>query len=213
MTRPRVLLADDHRIVAEGLRSLLEPEFELIAIVEDGQTLVEAAKRMDPDVIVADITMPVLNGLEALDRLRKSDCRAKVVFLTMHKDVTYAARALQAGASGFVLKHSAGSELLTAIREALLDKTYVTPEIAQRLNNASQTSKMSKRPVFTELTPRQREVLQLFAEGRSAKQVAGILHISTRTAENHKARIMTTLGLSSTAELTQYAMRHGMVGE
>ena len=157
--------------------------------------------------------MPVLNGLEALDRLRKSDCRAKVVFLTMHKDVTYAARALQAGASGFVLKHSAGSELLTAIREALLDKTYVTPEIAQRLNNASQTSKMSKRPVFTELTPRQREVLQLFAEGRSAKQVAGILHISTRTAENHKARIMTTLGLSSTAELTQYAMRHGMVGE
>ena len=122
MSRPRILVADDHRIVAEGLRSLLEPAFELVEIVEDGRQLVDAAKRLAPDVIVADITMPQLNGLDAVEQLRQAGCKAKVVFLTMHKDATYAARAMRAGASGFVLKHSASSELVTAIRESLARK-------------------------------------------------------------------------------------------
>ena len=139
MNRPRLLLADDHRIVVEGLRSILGLEYELVGIVEDGRELVEAAKRLDPDVIVADIAMPQLNGLEAVAQLRKEGCQAKVVFLTMHKDATYAAKALEIGASGYVLKHSASTELLTAIRAALLGQTYVTNDIAEGLRRAAAT--------------------------------------------------------------------------
>ena len=212
MNRPRVLVADDHRIVAEGLRSLLEPDFELVEIVEDGRQLVEAAKRLSPDVIVADITMPLLNGLEAFEQLRRAECKARVIFLTMHKDATYAARALSAGASGFVLKHSASSELLTAIRESLMGRTYVTPAVAKSLEEMSASRSGNAAERSSALTPRQREVLQLFAEGRSAKEVARALHISTRTAENHKARIMKQLGLSTTADLVQYALRHQIIG-
>lgn len=213
MTRPTLLLADDHRIVAEGLRSMLETEYELVKIVEDGQALVESAKQVEPDVIIADISMPVMNGLEAMHELRKQGCKSKVVFLTMHKDVTYANRALQAGASGYLLKHSASTELQTAIRDVLSGKTFVTHEIAERLNNRPLTSSTNQGKPSTELTSRQRQILQLFAEGKSAKQVAAILHISKRTAENHKARIMAVLGLSSNTELTHYAIRHGIVGE
>jgi len=210
MSRPRILVADDHRIVAEGLRSLLEPKFELVEIVEDGRQLIEAAKRLVPDVIVADITMPELNGLDALEQLRQSGCKARIVFLTMHKDASYAARALRAGALGFVLKHSASSELVTAIERSLTGKTYVTPAIAEVLER-SLASRSTSADVGLLLTPRQREVLQLFAEGRSAKEVAHILHISTRTAENHKARIMKVLGAATTADLVQCAIRHGLI--
>ena len=209
MNRPRLLLADDHRIVVEGLRSILAVEYDLVGIVDDGRELVEAAKRLEPDIIVADIAMPQLNGLEAIARLKKDGCQAKVVFLTMHKDATYAARALAVGASGFVLKHSASTELLTAIRAALSGMTYVTQEIAERLERSTKTVSSSVRA--PSLTPRQREVLQLFAEGRSAREVAKLLHISTRTAENHKARIMDLLGLATTADLVQYALRHGII--
>ena len=209
----RILIADDHRMVAEGLRSLLSPECELVEIVEDGEKLLEAAERMDPDVIVADITMPRLNGLEAIERLRTGNSRAKVVFLTMHRDLTYASRALQSGASGFLLKHSASSDLLVAIRKALANETYVTPEIATQLEDARQSGFGNEPSTRSELTPRQREVLQLFAEGHSAKKVAKTLGISTRTAENHKARIMRSLGFTSMSDLIQYAIRHGMVGE
>jgi len=211
MTRPRVLLADDHRIVVEGLRGLLEPEFELVGIVEDGRQLVEAAGQLLPDVIVADITMPLLNGLDAVEQLRAAGCAAKVVFLTMHRDATYAARALQAGAAGFVLKHSASTELVTAIREALAGNTYLTSSIAELLEKRSLAQAENDLPDQASLTPRQREVLQLYAEGRSAKEVASVLHISTRTAENHKARIMSLLGISTTAALVHYAIRHGIV--
>lgn len=212
MNRPRILMADDHRIVAEGLRSLLEPEFELIEIVADGVQMVEAAKRLSPDVILADITMPRLNGLEALERLREANCKAKVVFLTMHKDATYADRAMRAGASAFVLKHSASSELVNAIRESLMGRAYVTPAVAESLQERSASQSRSESEGVFDLTPRQREVLQLFAEGRSAKEVAHSLHISTRTAENHKSRIMKLLGLSTTADLVQYALRHRIIG-
>lgn len=213
MSRPRVLIADDHRIVGEGLRGLLEPWFELAAIVEDGQQLVDAATRLRPDVIVADISMPRLNGLEAIDQLRRAGMEAKVVFLTMHRDATYAARALQAGAAGFVLKHSASSELVTAIQEALAGRTYLTPAIASLLKrDPTGGLDASTVPATSPLTPRQREVAQLYAEGYSAKEIAAQLGISTRTAENHKAHIMSALGLSTTAELVQYAMRHGLIG-
>ncbi len=209
MNRPRLLLADDHRIVVEGLRGLLEPEYDLVGIVEDGRELVTLAAQLLPDVIVADISMPQLNGLEAVAQLRHNGCQAKVVFLTMHKDITYAAKALEVGASAFVLKHSASTELLAAIRAALLGMTYVTPEIAASLQEL--TSYRTAIVASPTLTPRQREVLQLFAEGRSAKEVAAVLLISTRTAENHKARIMTQLSLSTTSELVQYAIRHGII--
>jgi len=212
MSRPRILMADDHRIVSEGLRSLLEPEFELVEIVEDGVQMVQAAKRLSPDVILADITMPRLNGLEALEQLRKANCRSKVIFLTMHKDATYAARALRAGASGFVLKHSASSELVMAIRESLKGRIYMTPAVAESLKEKSVSRSAGAAESISDLTPRQREVLQLFAEGRAAKEVANSLHISTRTAENHKARIMKLLGLSTTADLVQYALRHQIIG-
>ena len=208
MTRPRILMADDHRMVAEGLRSLLEPACELIEIVEHGQALVEAAQRLQPDVIVADITMPLLNGLDAVEQLRRLGCQAKVVFLTMHKDALYAARAMRTGASGFVLKHSASADLLTAIQEALAERTYVTPairEVLERLPDPLLDSDVS-------LTRRQREVLQLFAEGHTAKEVAKLLHISARTAEGHKVQIMKLLGARSTADLVQCAIRHGLIG-
>jgi DNA-binding NarL/FixJ family response regulator len=208
MNRPRLLLADDHRIVVEGLRNILGLEYDLVGIVEDGRELVAAAKRLAPDIIVADIAMPQLNGLDAVTQLRKEGCQAKVVFLTMHKDATYAAKALEIGASGYVLKHSASTELLMAIRTVLLGETYITSEIAIGLQRASS---MRTSPLAASLTSRQREVLQLFAEGHTAKQVATILHISARTAENHKARIMDILNLATTADLVQYAVRHGIV--
>ncbi len=211
MKRARVLVADDHRILADGLRSVLEPEFELVDIVEDGRALVSRAKELCPDVIVADISMPLLNGIEAARQLKKADLPAKVVFLTMHQDVTYAARAFELGAAGFVLKHSASSELVTAIREALSGRTYVTPLIAGELMQAYRAGAAGGQNQAVNLTSRQREALQLFAEGRSAKEVAAILRISPRTAEFHKASIMKILGIRTTAELAQYAVRHGII--
>jgi DNA-binding NarL/FixJ family response regulator len=207
MSQPRVLVADDHRILAEGLRGLLEPEFELVGVVTDGRELVAAGKKLRPDAVVADVAMPSLNGIEAALQLREAGVRAKVIFLTMHRDVAYARRALEAGASGFVLKHSAPSELLTALREALRGQTYVTPMIAGELLRSYQAG--DSRP--QRLTPRQREVLQLFAEGRSAKEVAAVLKISPRTAEFHKARILEALGIETTSELIQYAIRNGIL--
>lgn len=209
MKRKRVLLADDHRIVADGLKSILADQYELVGIVENGRDLLRAAKDCSPDVIVADISMPQLNGLDAVSQLRSEGCPAKIVFLTMHKDVMYAGKALSLGASGFVLKHSASSELLKAISVALNDGTFVSPEIDFRSEAAVGNGTIT--PDSRELTARQREVLQLFAEGRSAKEVAAALGISPRTAENHKHRIMTQLGLSNTADLVQYALRHGLI--
>jgi DNA-binding NarL/FixJ family response regulator len=211
MNKPRVLIADDHQILAEGVRSLLEPEFAVLGIVADGRELVSAAKASHPDVIVADITMPSLNGIEAAGQLRDAGVVSKVVFLTQHRDVAYARRALEAGASGFVLKHSVASELITAIREALRGQTYITPIIAGELLRSYQNGGAETSALRDRLTARQREVLQLVAEGRSAKEVAAALKISTRTAEAHKARILEVLGLHSTAELVQYAIRNGII--
>jgi DNA-binding NarL/FixJ family response regulator len=211
MKKTRVLLADDHKIVLEGLRSLLEPEFELAGTVEDGRALVAAAKKLLPDVIVADISMPLLNGIEAVDQIKKIDPHMKVVFLTMHPDVTYATRAFEAGASGYVLKHSAPSELITAIHEAMKGRTYVTPMIAGELMQSYKEADQRPQDVIRKLTSRQREILQLLAEGHSPKEIADILYISARTVEFHKYRIMETLNLKTSAELVHYAIKHGIV--
>ena len=211
MTRARVLLADDHRIVAEGLKSLLSTEFDLVGVVEDGRALVAAAKELRPDVIVADITMPRLNGLDALPHLKKEDPSVKVVFLTMHKDVAYARRALESGASGFVLKHSAATELIDAVRAAAKGKTYLTPALAGDVLHAMRQGPERGSDPVAMLTPRQREILQLLAEGRSAKEIGAALDISARTVEFHKYQMMEALGLHANAELVHFAIKHGIV--
>jgi DNA-binding NarL/FixJ family response regulator len=209
--RPRLLLADDHLMVAEALKSLLAAEFDLVEVVQDGRALVEAAGRLRPDVIVADISMPNLNGIDALVQLRKGGDLVPVVFLTMHRDASFARRALDAGASGYVLKHSAPVELIVALRAALNGKTYLTPQLAGEVMEAMKRgADMSKDPLAS-LTPRQRETLQLLAEGCSAKEIASKLSISTRTAEFHKYQIMETLGLHSNTELIHFAIKHGLV--
>jgi len=209
--RPRVLLADDHRLVAEALKSLLAPEFDLVGVVEDGRALVEAAGTLKPDIIVADVTMPHLNGIDALAQLRQGGDQVPVVFLTMHRDVTFARRALDAGASGFVLKHSAPAELVSAIRAALEGKTYLTPQLAGEVLGAMKEGPEGAGDPVAALTPRQREVLQLLAEGRSAKEIASRLGISARTVEFHKYQVMETLNLHTNAELTHFAIKHGLV--
>jgi len=211
MNRARVLLADDHRMVAEGLKSILTPEFELLGVVENGLEMVEAAKKLRPDVIVADITMPHLNGLDAMAQLKKDNPRAKVVFLTMHQEPAYARRALDAGASGFVLKHSAPAELVAAIRAALEGRTYLTPAIAAEVVQQMRRDPHAKKDPVGMLTVRQREILQLVAEGRSAKEIAGSLKISARTVEFHKYQMMETLALHNSAELVHFAIKHGIV--
>ena len=211
MKRPRVLLADDHRIVAEGLRGLLEPEFELVGIVEDGRAMIEAADELRPDVIVADISMPLLNGIDAVRKLRKSGKDIKVVFLTMHPDVAYAASAIEAGALGYVLKHSAPSELVTAIHSAIRGKAYVTPLLAGDLMQFRKAGAGEKREKLFQLTPRQHEVVQLLAEGRSAREIASVMNISPRTVEFHKYSMMNELGMKTVAELIRYAINNGIV--
>jgi DNA-binding NarL/FixJ family response regulator len=209
--RPRVLLADDHLMVAEALKSLLSAEFDLIGVVEDGLALVEAARRLHPDVIVADVTMPRLNGIAALLRLRQEGISVPVVFLTMHRDVSFARRALEAGASGFVLKHSAPFELILAIRAALEGKTYLTPQLAVAvLEPTTENTRATVDPVGA-LTPRQLEVLKLLAAGRAAKEIASSLGISTRTVEFHKYQMMETLGIRSGGELIHFAITNGLV--
>ena len=209
MRRARVLLADDHQIVAEGLRSLLETEFDIIGMVSDGRALVEATRQLRPEVIVADISMPLLNGIEATRQVKRVAPKTRVIVLTMHADATYATRAIEAGAAGYVLKHSATAELITAILEALQGRVYVSPRIANALPRVllGRQQPQDDPP----LTPRQREVLQLLAEGYSAKEIAAILGISSRTAEFHKYRMMEMLKVNTGAELIRYAIGHGII--
>lgn len=210
MKRVRILLGDDHRIMLEGLKNLLAKEFDLVGEAEDGRALVALARELAPDVVVLDISMPLLNGLEAARQIRELLPEVKLVFLTMHTEVQYAARALEAGAAGYVLKSGAFSELIVAIHEALAGHTYLTPSIAKTL---SESAMRGESPVKDEgdLTGRQREVLQLLAEGKSAKEIAAILNISQRTVEFHKYRMMESLKIKTTAELIQVAVKQGLV--
>jgi DNA-binding NarL/FixJ family response regulator len=207
---PKVLLADDHKIVAQGLELLLKDSFNFVGTVSDGRALLEAAVRLKPDVIVTDISMPLLNGLDAVRQFRSNGIEAKVVFLTMHADANLAAEAFRAGGSAFLLKQSAGEELILAIREILQGRAYLTPLIAKDMISVLMEAR--KEPgEESHLTTRQREVLQLVAEGKTMKEVAGLLNISARTAETHKYEMMQTLRVKTTAELIQHAIRLHLV--
>lgn len=211
MTRPRIVLADDHRIVVEGLKSILARDFELIGVVEDGQRMIDAARTLRPDAIVADISMPLLNGIEALEQLRKDDLEVPVVFLTMHHDVEYASMALEAGAAGYVLKHAAPEELVQALRVALDGGTFVSPSLAGELFQATRAKSRGSDKSRVTLSVRQRDILRLLADGRSAKEIAKALEISSRTVEFHKYKLMESLGLKNSAELIQFAIKQGIV--
>ena len=211
MNRKRVLLADDHAIFHEGLANLLSPSYDIVGRVLDGRALVEAAAELSPDLIVADISMPGLNGIEAIREMKGAGVDAKVVLLTMHEDPEYAIEALGAGALGYVVKHSASSELLSALEEALNGRMYVTPRVAKevfaRLSGGNQATAGAKR----DPTPHQREVLQLLAKGCSAKEIARRLGVSQRTVEHHKYNMMAQMGIKTTAGLIQYAVKRGLI--
>lgn len=206
----RILLADDHPIVLDGLRRILErPGFEIAGIVHNGRDLVRAAANLSPDIIVADVSMPMLNGIEAVRQIRQFDSDVKIVFLSMHPEVIYAVEALDAGASAYVLKSAAGEELLSAIEAVNGGAAFVTPTIAAPV--ASALEGRAKKPRQPILTHRQSEIMQLLSEGKSVKEIAALLNISPRTVEFHKYRAMELLGVRTVAELARQATRRGMI--
>ena len=211
--KPRLLLADDHTLLLEGIRLMLEPEFDLVGSVEDGQALLAAAKSLKPDVILLDISMPLLNGIDAARRLRKLLPSARLIFVTMHAGADYVAEAFRAGAMGYLLKRAAASELIIAIRAVLKGNHYVSPLVTRNaLEVLISSSKPGAGGKFSDrLTPRQREVLQLVAEGRSRKEISGILSISVKTVEFHKGTLMRKLNLQTVADFTRYAIEHGII--
>jgi DNA-binding NarL/FixJ family response regulator len=209
MRRIRLLLADDHGIVAEALGNMLERDYQIVGTAHDGLELVDMVKRLKPEVIVADIDMPRLTGLDALRRLKDADkIDAKVIFLTMHGDPELAAEAFRAGGAGYVLKDSAASELHVAIQEVLQGRAYVTSRVAKGVLTALATHSGD---AAARLTIRQKDVLRLIAEGRRMKEIGAVLDLSTRTVESYKYEMMQTLGVGSTAELVRFAIKHGLV--
>jgi len=206
MALPRVMLADDHTILVEAFRKLLEPYCEIVGTVADGRALLEVAPQLRPDVIVVDIGMPLMNGLEAGLRLKEVMPGVKLIFLTMNEDPDLALEALRCGASGYLLKSSAGAELIRAIQMALKGKSYVTPRISGGLQKAF-INNPRPRAQAKMLTARQREVVQLLAEGKSMKEVANVLKVTPRTVAFHKYRIMEALSIRTTAELIQFAIK------
>jgi DNA-binding NarL/FixJ family response regulator len=209
--RTRVLLADDHKILTEGLSKILSQSYDVVAIAANGHEMLSLAREHTPEVIVADISMPLLNGLDALRLLRKAGVRSKFVILTMHADVSLAVEAFRAGASAYVLKQAAGKEIQTAIDAVMRGRSYMSPSFP--VDIVSVLAEAARRPsdVGPTLTRRQREVLQLVAEGKTMKEVATLLCISTRTAESYKYDIMRTLGMHTNAELIQHAIRIGLI--
>jgi len=208
MSATRVLLADDHTLLLGAFEKLLASECDVVGTVSDGRALVTAAQRLKPDVVVLDIGMPLLNGLEAARQIKAQLPGTKLIFLTMNEDSDLAAEAFRAGASGYLLKRSATAELLTAIREVVGGRSYVTPLVTAGLVG-SFMQPQEKKPL--QLTPRQREVLQLLAEGYSMKQVADMLNVTPRTVQFHKYTMMRQLGIKSSAELIQFAVRQHIV--
>ncbi|MDP1948983.1 MAG: response regulator transcription factor [Nitrospirota bacterium] len=214
MKKPRVLMADDHSLVLAGLRKLVEADCDVVGTVEDGRSLVEAAQTLRPDLILLDISMPLLNGLEAARQLRTLVPDCKLIFLTMHASPTYATEAFQIGASGYLLKRSAASELGLAIKAVLQGQHYLTPSLTKDVLDSVLKPSTGERgeAVSGALTARQREVLQLVAEGHGTKEIATLLSVSVKTVEFHKSRLMQQLDLHTTADLTKYAITHGITG-
>jgi DNA-binding NarL/FixJ family response regulator len=209
MPRPRVLLADDHALLLGAFETLLAGECDVVGQVSDGRALVTAAEQLKPDVIVLDISMPLLNGIEAGRQIKQRMRSVKLVFVTMNEDPDVAAEAFRAGASGYLLKRSAASELAASIREVMQGRSYITPLITAGVVDS--LLRHDEHKAATELTPRQREILQLLAEGRSMKEIAALLDVTPRTVAFHKYRMMEQLKVKSTAELVQYAVRHHIV--
>ncbi|HSA86188.1 MAG TPA: response regulator transcription factor [Nitrospira sp.] len=210
MSKPRVLLADDHALVLEGFKKLLEEHCQVVGSVEDGRSLLDAAKRLRPDIVVMDISMPKLNGLDAARRLRKIVPQARLIFVTVHADQDYVHQAFKAGASAYLLKRSAGTELLQAIDAVMKGDYYVTSLIAKNLVRSVISDTEPDTGGQGRLPMRQREILQLVAEGLTLKEIASTLGLSPKTVEYHKAKLMEQLGLHTTAELTKYALAHGL---
>jgi DNA-binding NarL/FixJ family response regulator len=208
--KPRLLLADDHTLLLEGIRLMLEPEFDLVGSVEDGQALLAAAKRLKPDIILLDISMPRLNGIDAARRLRKLLPSARLIFVTMHAGAEYVTEAFRAGAMGYILKRAAASELIVAIRAVLKGNPYVSPLVTYNAMEVLRSSSKQE-SISDRLTPRQREVLQLVAEGRSRKEIAVVLNISVKTVEFHKGKLMRELNLQTAADFTRYAIEHRII--
>jgi DNA-binding NarL/FixJ family response regulator len=211
INRPRILIADDHNLVAELCKRLLEAEFDVVGTVSDGRALVRAAGDLRPDVVVVDVAMPVLNGLDAGRQVKEMLPAVKLIYLTMNPDVELAAEAFRRGAHGYLLKTCAASEMVLAVRDVLRGKSYMSPALPRDTINFLR--KQDKKMVNEDerLTPRQREVLQLLAEGKVMKEVSDILHMSTRTVAYHKYRMMEVLGAKSTAELVKYAIKNHIV--
>ena len=210
MNRPRILLADDHVLLAQALEHLLQREFDVVGTVADGRALLKAAGELVPDVVVVDIGMPLLNGLDAAEQLKALHPDMKVIFLTQNREPRFAVEAFRRHASAYLLKDSAASELTTAIREALRGRSYVSPAIARGMVDEASTPQAG--PIaLRELSAREREVLQLLAEGKSMKEVAALLDISPRTVEFHKYRIMELLRVKTNAELVQQAIKLGLI--
>ena len=210
MPKPRVLLADDHVLVLEGFRRILQEHYELVGTVGDGYALLAAAKTVQPDIVILDISMPLLNGIETASQLKKICPTAKIIIVTMHAGADYVRAAFEAGASAYVLKGSAVDELEQAIRAVIGGHFYITPLITKELVDVYLSTASEKPKV---LTPRQLEVLRFIAEGRTAKEIANRLNITSRTVEFHKAQIMEHLNLKTTADLIKYALTHGIVNE
>ena len=213
MKRPRVLLADDHTLLLQGITKLLESEVDLVGAVEDGNALLAAAERLKPDVILLDISMPLLNGMAVARQLKKILPDVQIIFLTMHANPVYVTEAFQVGASGYVLKQSDASELLLAIREVLKGRSYVTPLVTSDVLHSllKPSDQSTPEAVSSQLSPRQKEVLHLLAAGRSAKEIASLLDISVRTVEFHKSALMEKVGVHTAADLVKYAITHGLV--
>src|SRR5262245_42606912 len=208
--RPRVLLADDHAVIAEGLARLIADVADLVGQVNDGVRLVEEVRRLRPDIVVADITMPGMSGIDAMRHLKAEGVEARFIFLTIHGEARLAAEAMRAGASAYLLKQAAGNELLDAIHAVTEGRTYLTPLITgDVLRTLTTTVDAAER----ELTPRQRDVLRLLAQGKRMKEIASELDISVRTVENHKAQLSQVLGLTSTADLVRFAIKQRIVPE
>ena len=211
--KSRILLGDDHVLILDGLRSSLQSQFEIVGVAKDGRALIEAAERLKPDLVITDISMPLLNGFEAARHIKKSVPSAKLIFLSQHLNPAYLKQALKLGASGYVLKSGATEELHKAIAAIMRGQTYITPAfgddvVARLWTRDGEVSNESE-----DLTERQREILQLIVEGRGNKEIADVLHLSVKTIEFHRARIMTKLGVRTVAELTKVALQQGLIPE
>ncbi len=210
--KPRILIADDHLLVLEGLRRMLEAECEIAGTATNGRELVGLAGELNPDIILLDLTMPLLNGIEAARQIRVKNPKTKIIFVTMQMNRDYVREAFESGASGYVLKQAAASELTTAIRDVQTGRFFLSPMISERFLGHALPPDENPAKLFSALTARQREVLQLVAEGKSAKEIAALLFISVKTVEFHKKHLMEELNLRSSAELVRYAVEHGWVG-